>query len=211
MKRASVKLLFALVWWLAGSLGAAYSQNFERMSDIESEQFGDRALVNSTDYQTIKNVRRYWGQEAQRLKQAKQLDVNLTGGNETILKVTIPARLLFVQNDSTMLANADNMLRPILRLVKGNEALATIIVGGYSDNNGSERYLALLSGGRARQVHRWFAKQGVGPNDIRSFGFGSRVPRNENATIAQREKNRLISLFLVPNKKMLKAAKKGNL
>ena len=189
----------------------AHAQNFERMSDVEAEQYGDLALTHTDDYQTIKNIRRYWVQEAQRLKSMRQLEFQLTGSNETVLKVTIPARLLFAQNDSTMLQSAEGILRPLLRLVKGNEAMATMIVAGFSDNNGSETYLENLSGSRARQVHRWFAKQGVGPNDIHSFGFGNRVPRNANASIAHREKNRRISLYFVPNKRMIKAAKKGTL
>lgn len=191
--------------------GEVKAQNFERLSDIEAEQFGDFAIVNSNDYQTVKNLRQYWMQEMQRLKQIKQLQFSLTGSNEAILKVTIPARILFGQNDSVMTSNADNILRPFVRLVCGKEALATLIVAGYSDNNGSEKYLNMISGSRARQIHRWFARQGIGPNDARSFGFGNQVPRNENSSMAQRERNRRISLYLVPNKKMIKAAKKGTL
>lgn len=191
--------------------GISFAQNYERLSDIEAETFANALIVNSNDYQTIKNVRRYWVQESQRLKQMKQLEFVLTGSNEAVLKVTIPARLLFAQNDSTLLPSADNILRPFLRMVKGNESVATLVIGGYHDNNGSAAYLKTLSGGRARQVHRWFAHQGVGPAEVRSFGFGNQVPRTDNATIAQREKNRRITLYFVPTKKMLRAAKKGNL
>lgn len=209
MKRAWHKILVLMVALCCCVMGEA--QNFERMSDIEAEQYGDLAITHTDDYQTIKNIRRYWVQEAQRLKSMRQLEFQLTGSNETVLKVTIPARLLFAQNDSSMLQSADGVLRPLLRLVKGSESVATMIIAGYSDNNGKEAYLETLSGGRARQVHRWFARQGVGPSDIHSFGFGNRVPRNANASIAQREKNRRISLYFVPNKRMIKAAKKGTL
>lgn len=192
-------------------LGNLNAQNYERMTEVEAETFGDYAIVSTSDYQTVKNLRRYWSQEAQRLRQMRQLEFLMTGGNESILKVTIPARLLFAQNDSTMLQSADNILHPFVRLVAGKDALATLIVAGYTDNNGSDRYMRQMSGARSRQVHRWFARQGVGPSDIHSYGFANRVPRTENASIAQREKNRRISLFFVPNKKMIRAAKKGSL
>lgn len=182
------------------------------MPDYEADTYSDFAIVQG-DYQTMKNVRRYWVQEAQRLKSMKQLEFVLTGSNEGVLKVTIPARLLFAHNDSTMLNSAESVLRPLLRLAKGNNPSATaqVIVAAYSDNNGSEAYLTRLSGGRARQVHRWFARQGIGPMDIRSFGFANKVPRADNSSIAKRERNRRVSLYFIPSRKMLKAAKKGEL
>lgn len=186
------------------------AQNYERMSEIEQEHYGDFAMVNG-DYQTMKNVRRYWVQQAQRLKFLKQIEFNLTGSNESILKVTIPARLLFAQNDSTMLLAADAYLRPMLRLVNGNDAVATMIIASYSDNNGSDKYLQFISGSRARQVYRWYARQGVGPNVMHCYGWGNKVPRNANANIQQREKNRRITIYFVPNRKMLRMAKRGQL
>lgn len=219
MKRALVNLgsmLAAqtrrLVLFLAAvcCLQQAYAQNFERLTDIEADAFGDYAVING-DYQTLKNVRRYWTQEAQRLKSIKGMEFALTGNSEAVFRVTIPARLLFVQNDSTLLASADGVLRPLLRLCKGSDAVAKVIVTSYTDNNGSDKYLYAVSGSRARQVHRWFAKQGVGPSDVRSHGFGNKVPRTLNETIAQREKNRRVSIFFVPNRKMLKAAKNNKL
>ena len=186
----------------------AHAQNYERMSDVESDLFAENAFVNG-DYQTMKNVRRYWVQEAQRMRSMKNMEFCLTGNSEGILKVTVPARVLFASNDSILLASADSYLRQFLHLVKGSEAVASVIVVGYSDNNGSERYLRTLSGGRARQIHRWLARQGVGPAVIRSYGLGNKVPRNANANMAQREKNRRVSFYFVPNRRMLKNAKRG--
>lgn len=211
MRKAIRKSLLTLLLVFCCGLGVAQAQNFERMSEVEAERFSNLSLVNTTDYQTVKNLRRYWVQESQRLKQMKQLEFVLTGSNEAILKVTIPSRLLFMANDSTLVSNAENVLRPFLHLIKGKDAVATVIVAGYSDNNGSAAYLNRLSGGRARQVHRWFAHQGVGPADVHSFGFGNQVPRTDNATMAQRERNRRISLYFVPTKKAIKMAKKGGL
>ena len=211
MKKAWVKRLLAIAIAAISCLGISHAQNFERMSDVEAEQFANHAIVSTDDYQAIKNIRQYWLQETQRLKQMKQFEFVLTGSNEAILKVTVPARLLFAQNDTTLLNSADNVLRPFLRHVTGKDAMASVIIAAYSDNNGSERYLNTQSGGRARQVHRWFARQGAGPADVHSFGFGNRVPRNENASIAQREHNRRVSIYLVPNKKMIRAARKGQL
>jgi len=207
MKQTFQLLLTLLLLFAPLSLAA---QNYERMAEVEADTYGDYAQVNG-DYQTMKSIRSYWVKEVQRLKSIKQLEFALTGNNEGVLKVTIPARLLFSQNDTIMLSSADGFLRPFLRLVRGNDAMATLIVAGFSDNNGNEQYLNRLAGGRARQIHRWFARQGVGPSDIHSYGFANRVPRNANATIAQREKNRRITLYFVPTRKALRTAKRGNL
>lgn len=207
MKQTFQLLLTLFLLFAPLSLAA---QNYERMSEIEADTYGDFAQVNG-DYQTMKALRGYWVKEVQRLKSMKQLEFALTGNNEGVLKVTIPARLLFSQNDTIMLSTADQYLRPLLRIVRGNDAVATMIIAGFTDNNGSEKYLNTLSGGRSRQVHRWFARQGVGPSDIHSFGFGNRVPHNANETIAQREKNRRVTLYFVPTRKALRWAKNGKL
>ena len=203
----TLSLLKVLLLYPASVMQA---QNFERMPDVESELYGEMAFVNG-DYETMKAVRRYWVQTAQRLKTDRQLEFALTGSNEAVLKVTIPARLLYAQGDTVFISSAENHLRPLLRLIKGPEAVATVIVAAYSDNNGSENYLQKLSTSRANVVHRWMAKQGVGPADIHSYGFGNKVPRNKNANIRERERNRRVSLYFVPNKTMLRDAKKGKL
>lgn len=215
MRRAWVNRLLSVlaliaVIHLSGAASKANAQNFERMSEVESEVYGAMAFVNG-DYETMKAIRRFWVGEAQRLKSNRQLEFTLTGGNEAVLKVTIPARLLYAQGDTVFISSAESHLRPLLTLVKGPTAVATMIVAGYSDNNGSDNYLQRLSTSRANAVHRWFAKQGVGPADIHSFGFGNKVPRNQNANIRERERNRRISIYLVPNKAMLRDAKRGKL
>lgn len=202
--------LFVLLILFSGAPVALQAQGFERMSDVEADVYADKVFV-SGDYETMKNVRRFWQKEVQRLHSMRQLEFVLTGSNDAVLKVTIPARALFNQNDTTLVSSAEGLLRPFLRLVRGDDAVASIVIASFTDNNGSESYLSKLSTGRSSALHRWFAKQGVGPADIRSFGFGNRVPRNQNANIRERERNRRVSLYFVPNKKMLKNAKKGEL
>jgi len=192
------------------SLHFTQAQNYERMSEVESDQYGDFAHVTA-DYQTTKTIRSYWAQEVLRLKTVRQYEFALTGNNECVLRVTIPSRYLFTANDSTLLPNADASLRPLLRWIKNPNDLANVIVAAHTDNNGSERYLQNLSGGRARAIHRWLANQGVGPANIRSFGFANKVSRNNNENIGQRERNRRVTIYFIPNKKMVKSAGKNKL
>lgn len=199
-----------LLFIFSFSLHSISAQGFERMSEIESDTFAENAFVNG-DYETMKNIRRYWQQEVQHLRSMRQLEFNLTGSNEAVLKVTIPSRLLFNQNDSTLVSSAEGTLRPFLKLVRGNDAVATLIIAAHTDNIGSQNYLNRLSKGRSSELHRWFARQGVGPANLHSFGFANQASRNNNSNIKEREKNRRVCLYFIPNKKMLKNAKKGAL
>lgn len=205
----SIRMAFAVCLLCCCPL-TLQAQSFERMSDIEAELYGENAYVTA-EFEPMKNVRRFWQQEIQRLRSMRQLEFALTGNGDGVFKVTIPARMLFNQNDTTLVPSAEGTLRPFLRLVRGDDAVATLIIAAYTDNNGSEAYLQRLSTGRSSALHRWFARQGVGAACIHSFGHANRVPRTGNADIKERERNRRVSLYFVPNKKMLKNAKKGTL
>ncbi len=202
--------IFALLCLVSLGTVQAHAQGYERMSDTEAEVYGEHAHVTG-DYDTMKNIRRFWQQEVQRLRHMRQIDFSLTGNSEAVLKVTIPSRLLFNQNDSTLVSSAEGQLRPFLRLVKGPDAVATLIISAHTDNNGSPHYLQRLSTGRANVLFRWFGNQSVGPANLHSFGFADRVSRNNNKDIRERERNRRICLYFVPNKRMLKLAKKGEI
>lgn len=206
----SILRLLAIFCVFASLPQTTVAQGFERMSDIESDLYAQNAYVTG-DYETMKNIRHFWQQEAQRLRSMRQLEFSLTGSNDAVFKVTIPSRMLFNQSDTTLVTSAEGTLRPFLRLVRGDEAVATLIIAAYTDNNGSDNYLQRLSTGRSSALHRWFAKQGVGPANLHSFGLANRVPKNNNTDIKERERNRRVSLYFVPNKKLLKNAKKGTI
>lgn len=186
------------------------AQTYERLSDAEEEMFGSYLHVMS-DYESTRQIRRYWVQEAQRLRSQRNLDFRITGSGESVMKVTMPSRLLFAPNDSVLINSVDAQLRPLMRLVRGENAVAQLVVVCHTDNNGSEGYLQRLSTGRANVLHRWMAKQGVGPGDVRSFGMAGHCPRNKNNNIREREQNRRVCFYFVPNKNMLRQAKKGKL
>lgn len=204
MKRLSLILVLTLC-----ALTGAGAQTYERLTEAEQNLFGKEVYV-SGDYETMKAVHRYWTQESIRLKN-RNYEFAQLGVNDGVLKVTVPSRLLFQQDDSLLTVQADGVLRPFLRLVRGDEALARVVVECHSDNNGSEKYLSHMTSGRARAIATWLRKQGVQPQQISSYGIGNKVSRTDNASMAARERNRRVTLYFVPNKRMLKMAKKGKL
>ena len=54
-------------------------------------------------------------------------------------------------------------------------------------------------------------KQGVNPNNVQYFGLGNKIYKTNNDNVKNRELNRRVTIYFVPNKKMLKMAKKGQL
>ncbi len=201
------KVLLSLCCFLLAA--SAVAQNFERLSEKEENLFGKKVYV-SGDYESMKAIRRFWVQESIRLKNHNYEFVHC-GANEGVLKVTIPSRLLFQQGDTILSTTADGFLRPFLRLLRGNEAMATLVVTCYSDNNGSDKYLKGMTNSRARAVAKWMYRQGVDHKGVSVYGMGNEVPKTDNSTLAKRERNRRVSLYLVPNRNMMKQAKRGRL
>ncbi len=189
-----------------------FAQHIERIPDHEQSRYGEMAHVNG-DYQTMKNIRRYWRQEVERLNSfgRDRLEFALVGGYEGILKVTIPSDEIFVACDTLMTPNTDGLLYPLIHFLRGSDALASVIVSCYSDNNGSEAYLDRLTASRAAVIGRWISRQGVDASRIRCYGWAGRSPLTDNSSMQKRERNRRVSLYLVPNKHMLKLAKRGRL
>jgi len=194
---------------LAGWGGKLCAQNYERMPEAEQKLYGERAFV-STDYEEMTAIKRFWYQESLKLKNRKY-KFALTGSNDCVLKVTIPASELFNENDSTLSSNADAMLRPFLKHIRGQQAIAQVIVSTFSDNTGSDKYLKAFTTSRSRNIAKWMHQQGVAPAAVNAYGFGSSEPVAKNSTIRGRRENRRVVIYLVPNKNMVKSAKKGKL
>lgn len=204
MKRALISACISL-----GLVCGAYAQKFEHLTPYEESVIG--ATINATGtYDALRNVHRYWVQESMRLKNPNY-DFSLCGNNDAVLKVTIPSRVIFQQGDTLFSAQAEGLLHPFLRYLREDNAVATVVVVCYSDNNGSDRYLTFMTQSRADAIGRWLQKKGVNTGDITIVGMGNNVPRTDNSNIAMREANRRVSLYLVPNKRMLKQARKGTL
>lgn len=201
-------ILTAGLWLMCA--GTSLAQSIVPLSDVENSTFGEFAFINA-DYETMRNIRRYWVQQTKQMKPVKDVDFKLTGSNDGVLKITMPASMLFQPGDSTMLTKADSYLRPIVKLIAPNESLVKVVLACYSDNNGNEAYLKSLTRGRASELHRWFARQGLGPGDLRSYGFANSVPLNKNSSMAERRANRRVCIFLIPGKRMIRLAKKDKL
>lgn len=203
------KYLFVTGCALLLSVMTVGAQNYERMSEYEQNLYGASAHVNG-DYETMKNIRAYWVRECNKLKN-RNCEFVLCGVAEAVLKVTIPARVLFMPDEATLSPQADAVLSPLLQFVAKDKAIASCIVACHADNNGSERYLSDFTNQRAKAISSWLLKQNVEPTNISYYGLSNKIAKTANENVKNRELNRRVTIYFVPNKKMLKLAKKGQL
>ena len=203
MKKVLLSLLCCL-----GLASTAVAQQYERLTHCEQELFGKEIYLNSS-FAANQQIQQYWKKQYSRLNSDKY-DIVQCGNGESVLKVTIPSRYLFCDNEALLQHQADGLLRPFLRFLRGKEAYATVVIACYSDDNGSQNYLDGMTLDRANSVREWLEKQGVS-SKVMCYGLGSKVPLNDNKTMSEREQNRRVSLYLVPTRSMIKLAKRNKL
>ena len=204
MKRVWLNLLLLCA---AASLSA---QSYQRIDRYEEDLYGKRLHVSGS-FTQLQQVRDYWSREYTRLKGYEQYDITLCGNGESVLRISIPVSELFQPNDSVLSIQSEGVLRPFLRLLRGDGAKATVLVACHSDNNGSPCYLEHITTRRAKAICTWMRRQGVESRSARAYGVGNHVSLNDNRTLSDREANRRVTFYLVPNRHMLKLAKRRKL
>jgi outer membrane protein OmpA-like peptidoglycan-associated protein len=73
-----------------------------------------------------------------------------------------------------------------------------VMVDGFTDSTGSERYNLQLSEARALSVKDALVNAGVHPARINARGFGESKPIASNATEAGRQLNRRVTITIIP-------------
>ena len=65
----------------------------------------------------------------------------------------------------------------------------TIVIGGYTDLDGSESYNKNLSQKRANTVKNYLVDNNISPSQLESIGYGEIDPIADNNTSETKEKN----------------------
>jgi outer membrane protein OmpA-like peptidoglycan-associated protein len=71
-----------------------------------------------------------------------------------------------------------------------------ILIVGHTDSVGSDRYNQALSELRAREIYKFFIKNGIDKNRLDYIGYGEEQPIATNATSEGRAKNRRVELLV---------------
>ncbi len=147
-------------------------------------------------------------------KQAEELRNDLEGATvervgEGIL-ITFNSGLQFDVNSYNLTSTTKGNLNDLANVVNKYDD-TDILIEGHTDSTGSDEHNQTLSENRAESVKRHLISKGVLATRLTSIGYGESQPIADNETDAGRQENRRVEVAIYANKKMQRAAKRGEL
>jgi OOP family OmpA-OmpF porin len=120
--------------------------------------------------------------------EAKALESSLAEKKRAVLY-----GIYFDFNSATIKPQSEAVLRTIVDVMKA-EPEWVLVVEGHTDNIGGDAKNQDLSSRRAAAVKAALVERGVSPDRLNTSGYGASVPRETNATLAGRARNRRVEL-----------------
>ena len=120
--------------------------------------------------------------------EAKTLEAGLTENKRAVLY-----GIYFDFNSATIRPQSEAALRTIVDVMKKNPEWV-LVVEGHTDNIGGDARNQDLSSRRAASVKAALVERGVSADRLNTAGYGASVPRETNATLAGRARNRRVEL-----------------
>ena len=147
-------------------------------------------------------------------KQAEEIEKDLEGATvervgEGIL-ITFDSGILF-DFDSYALKAATRANLDELSTTLNKYDDTEVLVLGHTDNVGTDEYNEGLSEQRARAVRNYLVTRQVSGRRLSTTGYGETDPIASNETETGREQNRRVEIVIVANKKLQRAAKRGEI
>ncbi len=142
-------------------------------------------------------------------KQAEELRADLKGATiERVgegIKITFDSGLMFGFDSSTLNDNTRNNLTNLSKTLNKYPD-TNILIEGHTDKKGSEEYNMNLSKQRSQAVANYLRQMNVNGSRITTQGYGELQPISEVD-----EQNRRVEVAIFANKRMKRAAEKGQL
>lgn len=147
-------------------------------------------------------------------KQAEELSADLEGATVTRvgegIKITFDSGLLFGVDQSTLSPTAQGNLDELAATLKKYED-TDVLVEGHTDADGAEDHNHALAERRAQAVKNYLVSQSVSSSRFSTMGYGESQPVADNSTVEGKAQNRRVEVAIYANKRMRKAAEKGEL
>ena len=142
-------------------------------------------------------------------KQAKELKADLAGATPQRIgegiKITFDSGLMFGFDSYKLSSSTTSNLSNLASTLNKYED-TDILIEGHTDSKGSEEYNMELSKDRSRSVAAYLEKLSVKSSRITTQGYGELQPISEID-----EQNRRVEVAIFANKKMKRAADRGQL
>lgn len=146
-------------------------------------------------------------------KQAEKIKQDLEGATvervgEGII-VTFDSGILFDVDSYGLKAETRNNLDELSETLKTYDETEVLVLG-HTDNTGSNEYNATLSKNRAAAVDDYLVKKGITGSRLSTVGYGETDPIATNDSVEGRQLNRRVEIVITADKKLQRAAKKGD-
>lgn len=147
-------------------------------------------------------------------KQAEEMRRDLKGVKvERVgegIKLTFESGILFDSGSSELKGGAKDNIAELSQILNKYKD-TNIIVEGHTDNTGNADVNQKLSEARATSVSSYLQANSVDAGRISTMGYGFNQPVGDNSTASGRAQNRRVEVAIFANKKMQRAAERGEL
>jgi outer membrane protein OmpA-like peptidoglycan-associated protein len=126
------------------------------------------------------------------------------------IRITFDSGILFDVDSHQLKAQAEENIRELTKVLQKYDD-TNILIEGHTDNTGPDDYNQKLSEERADAVADFAKSLGVAGNRMMIKGYGEKQPLEDNATESGRDKNRRVEIGIMADKKLKKAAKRGDI
>lgn len=154
-------------------------------------------------------IGRYMDKQAEELREDIGENAKVERVGEGI-KITFDSGILFDVNAASLRTEAKQNLDQLASTLKKYDD-TEVLIEGHTDNTGTEEYNAELSERRAKSVSDYLNQLGVKNGRLVEEGYGELQPIAENDSEAGKQQNRRVEVAIYANKKLKKAAEKGEL
>ena len=115
--------------------------------------------------------------------------------------ITLPGGVLFKTDKYELLPAAQVQLNQVADALARNNPDGKIVVGGYTDSQGTEAHNQELSEKRAQSVADYLVGRGIAKDRVSSKGFAAQAPIADNTSVEGRAQNRRVEI-VVDNPKL---------
>jgi outer membrane protein OmpA-like peptidoglycan-associated protein len=147
-------------------------------------------------------------------KQAAEIQKDVKGAKvERVgegIRITFDSGILFDVGSYTLKTDAKNNINELAKVLqKYNDT--NILIEGHTDNTGGDEMNQKLSENRANAVGNYTKSLGVLSTRMSIQGYGENQPVGDNKTESGRRSNRRVEIAIMANKKLQKAAERGEI
>lgn len=123
-----------------------------------------------------------------------------------VLEICVPCDRLFAANSTDLKTSGQQLLRPLGTLASDTRKYK-IVIAVHADDTGDDQYADSITSARANAVddYLWQLARRRDTNTI-PYGLGRDEPRVPNNSRHNREQNRRVEIYIVPDRGLLELA-----